>query len=106
MPESENPRAATLLRQNWNIWVQSMRAANLLLKSQEPMTFEDREQQERYMSFVPLVATKMYDDFLHYGAYVEQATDKQQDERIATTAGLLKEMTALNDENEKRTQTK
>lgn len=104
--ESENPRAATLLRQNWNIWLQSMRSAICLLKAQEPIQFEEREQQERYMSFVPMVAAKMYDDFMHYGAFIDQANEKQKDERISTTDALLKEMTALNDENEKRLKAK
>ncbi len=100
MTNSENPRAATLVKQNWAAWVQAMRMAKNLMKSEEPLDFHDNENKERYYAYVPMVAMTMVKDMFSDSAFLEQAPEKVQEERLAMVATCLRELKAFNDEIE------
>jgi hypothetical protein len=101
MVDSENPRAAEMIRQNWMAWRESMRMARNLMKVEQPSEFHDRENSERYWSFLPMVAQSMVHDLFSDSAFLQQAPERTQEERLAMVNLQLKEVCKFNDKIEK-----
>jgi hypothetical protein len=101
----ENPRANIIIRQNRALWHEAMRAAKRILKEDEPVTWEDREQMERYYAAVPMIAMKIHEDYISSAYFLIQAPEKDQDSRFDKVAAVLAEAKAQNDEEEAAKQT-
>jgi hypothetical protein len=103
MPQdrSENPRAVILIRHQWGAWTQAMRMARNLLKAERPVDFHDQENADRYYSFIPLIASSIVRDILQDAAFLKQAPENMQEDRISSMGAFIKELAAFNDEQEK-----
>lgn len=99
---SENPAARQLVRQEWGLFCQAMKMARLLLSHGEPLTFEDREQREHYYAAAPIVALHIFDRMLSDSAFLQQANERDHEQRSAGTAAIIGEMEALMGEIEKQ----
>lgn len=99
---SENPRAAIMVKQNWELWKQSMRQATLLLKATAPMEFTDPEAKERYYSHAPIIAHSMTHDISSDVNFLSQAPESLQETRLEKTGTMLAEIARFNDDVEKK----
>jgi len=98
---SENPNAAAIVDQSVQLWRSSFRLATAILRQEQPLTWEEREQKERYYTMVPMIAAKLYDDALSNGAFLQQVPEQDQDRRISGMAAVISEMDRASGEAEK-----
>ena len=102
----ENPKARTIVRQTFALYREAMRMAALVLRAEEPITWEDREQKERYYTYAPIIGGQIYHDLLQNSAFIEQATDKDHESRFESVDTITTEAARLNDEQENGTKAK
>lgn len=98
----ENPRAAKIVEESWRLWRSCFRMARAILKEAEPVSWEEREQMERYYTMTPMIASKLCDDMLSNGAFLNNATENDQERRFDGMAAILGEMDRRSAEAEKK----
>jgi len=97
----ENPKAAKIVEETWRLWRSCLRMARVMLKESEPVSWEEREQMERYYTMTPMIASKLYDDMLGNGAFLNSANENEQERRFEGMAAILGEMDRRSGEAEK-----
>lgn len=93
---SENPNAQAMARQNWELWRQAMRMARNMLRVEKPVQLQDAEAVQHYYSQVPMIASHIFDRTLSDSAFLKQAPDRDQQERIESVQAVVRELAALN----------
>jgi hypothetical protein len=98
---SENPNAQALARQTWELWRQSMRMARNVLRAERPPQLSAGEAAEHYYAQVPMIAGHIFDRMLSDSAFLKQAPDRDQQERIESVQAIVLELADLNGAVEK-----
>jgi hypothetical protein len=99
---TENRGADRIVAEKWAVWRESFRMARIMLKEQEPLTFEDTVAKEHYYSNVPILAMALHDQMLSGSAFIHQAPEKDQLERYDSAMAIVASMKAANDEVEEK----
>lgn len=99
---SDNPNAQALAQQNWKLWRQSMRMALNVLRAERPPQLPDGEAVGHYYAQVPMIAGHIFDRMLSDSAFLKQAPDRDQQERIESVEVMVRELADLNGAVEKQ----
>lgn len=104
MTHSENPKVRTMLDQSFKLWREAFRMANLILKAERPLDFHEKESNERYYAFVPMIASKLFDDYFQNAVFLIRAPESDQHVQLDMVATVISEVVKFNDEVEKQIQ--
>jgi hypothetical protein len=100
--QTESPAADRIVAEKWAMWRESFRMAHLLLKEQQPLSWEDRESKEHYFSYAPSLAAALQEQMMSGSCFIAQAPEKDQIERYGYAAAMVKSMQAANEQVEKQ----
>lgn len=100
--QTESPGADRIVAEKWALYRESFRMARILLKEQEPETWEDRLAQDHFWSALPMLALSLQEQMLSGSHFVAQAPEKDQIERYDHALSVVRSMQAANDAAEKK----